>query len=116
MAPVTVVVAGVTVVVVATRCRSVTTHAGPQALPERGPLVVVHHDEVELDLLHAGDRPCRLVDPFCQLFHPGPCRHRYGHLYLHPPPTRPHRSHQAEVAQRQADLGVRDRAQGGLDL
>ena len=47
------------------------------------------------------------MDALGELLGPGPGGHRQCHLYLHPPTARAHRSHQAELTERQADLGSR---------
>ena len=91
-------------------------HAGAQAVPQHGPRFVVHHHEVELDLLDARDAHQAPVDPLGQLVGAGPRRHGQGHLDEHPAPARPHRTDQAEIAERQAQLGVLDRAERSLEL
>ena len=94
----------------------VARHAGPQPLAQTGPLLVGHHHEFELDLLHTRHRGGGPVDLLRQLLGPGPCGHRQGHLNLDATAARAHGSHQAEVAQGQADLRFPDRAHCSLEL
>ena len=85
-------------------------------MPQRGALLVGHHHELELDLLDARHDQRGPVDRLGQLVGAGPGRHGQGHLDEHPAPARAHRPQQAEVAERQAELGVLDRAQRSLEL
>ena len=55
------------------------------------------------------------MDLVGQLVGAGPGGHRKRHLDLHAAPTRAHGPHQAEVAERQAQLGVPDRVQRRLE-
>ena len=98
-------------VVVRRRRLGAADHAGPQPVPQLGPLLVVHHDELELDLLHAGapTAAARWISSASSSV-PGQAATGQGHLDLHPAAARPHGSHQAELAERQADLGIPDRA------
>ena len=106
----------VPVVVVVRLLLGVAGHAGPQPVPEPGPLLVGHHHELELDLLDAGHRAGGPVDLLGELLGAGPGGHRQGHLDLHPAAAWPHGSHQTEVAQRQAELRIPDRAHCSLEL
>ena len=81
-----------------------------------GTLLLGHHHELELNLLHTGHRAGGPVDPLGELLGAGPGGHRQGHLYLHPATARPDGSDQAELTERQADLGIADRADCGLQL
>ena len=81
------------------------TDAGPQPLAERRALLLVHHDEVELH----SSTPATPRRPGGSARPALPCPAR------RPPGGRPrsapaagaaHRSHQAEVTERQADLGI----------
>ncbi len=93
-----------------------TRHAHPQAMAQAGPLFVGHHHEFELDLLHTRHRGGRPVDPLGELLGPGPRGHGQSHLDLHAAAARAHGSHQTELAQGQADLGLPDRAHCSLEL
>ena len=88
----------------------------PQALPEPGPLLVGHHHEVELDLLDTGDRAGGAVDLLGQGIGARPGRHGQGNVDVDAAPAQAHRTHQAEGAQRQADLRLPDRAQCSFEL
>ena len=57
-----------------------------------------------------------LMDRLGELLGAGPGGHREGDLNLHPAAARPHGAHQTEVAQRQADLRIPDRAHCSLEL
>ena len=80
------------------------------------PLVVAHHDEVELDLLDARHGEGDPVDLLGQLVGARPGGDRQGHFEQDAaPPGRTART-RPELAQRQAELGLDDGAQRGLEL
>jgi hypothetical protein len=89
---------------------------GPQPMAQIGTLLLGHDHEIELNLLDANDRAGSPVDPLGQLLGAGPGGHGQGHLYLHTAAARPYRSDQAELTERQADFGIADRADCGLQL
>ena len=104
------------------RCRrprregTVAQHPGTQALAEPGPLAVGHHHEFELDLLdprHGAGGP---VDVLRQVVGAGPRGHRQGHLDQNPAAAGAHGPDEAELTERQPQLGLSDRAQRSLEL
>ena len=95
---------------------AVAEHAGAQAVAQPGPLLVAHHDELELHLLDPGHGEGGPVDLLGQLVGAGPGRHGQGHLNEHPATAGPHGAEQAEVTEREAELRVLDRVQRSLDL
>ena len=111
--PVSVVVVPVTVVTVLLDAAG---GLGPQPVPQTGALLFGHHHEVELDLLHSGHGAGGPVDLLGELLGAGPGGHRQGHLYLDPATAGSDGSHQAELTQRQADLGLPDSAHCCLEL
>ena len=94
----------------------VADHVGAQPVPQLGSFLVVHHHEVEFDLLHARHGTGSPVDVLGELVGAGPGGNRQRHLNLHPVASRPDRSHQSEVTERQTDLGIAHSAHCGLQL
>ena len=93
-----------------------TEHAGAQALAQPAALLVAHHDEVQLDLFDAGHREGDAVDLLGQSVGARPGRDRQRDFEEGPSPLRSHRAHEAELTERQVELGIDDRAQRGLEL
>ena len=85
-------------------------------MAQPGPLLVGHHHELELHLVDPGHAEGDPVDLLGQFIGARPRRHWQGHLNQHPATPGPHRSEQAEVAEREAELRVLDRVQCSLDL
>jgi len=89
---------------------------GPQPMAQIGTLVLGHHHEIELNLLHAGHRDGSLVDPLGKFLGAGQGGHWQGTSIC----TRRRRVRtdrtRAELTERQADLEVLHRADCGLEL
>ena len=91
-------------------------HACPQALAERQALVVAHDHELEVDRLDSGHSRRSPVDFVGQLLEAGPGGHRQRHFYGGPASARPHRAEEAELPERQVQLGLHDGVQRRLEL
>ena len=91
-------------------------HVGPQSPAQRRALLLVHDDELEPDLLHAGNGQGHPVDLVGQFVGARPGSHGEGDVDEHPPAAWAHQAHEVEIAQGPAQLGIDDRADRGLEL
>ena len=83
-------------------------HTRPQGDPQRGPLVLVHHREVELDLVDTGRSQRHPMHLVSQLVGTGPRRHGERQFDAHPAPPRRHIAHHPEDPKGQSELGFDD--------
>jgi hypothetical protein len=106
----------VVVIVVACFLGVAPEHAGPEPMAEARPFLVVHDHEVELHLLDPGHAEGGPVDVLGQLIGARPSRHGQRDLDEHPAPAGSHGPEQAQVADRETELGVLDRVQRSFQL